>query len=250
MSGNFGTNADLKLDVLNTILRAELVGINNTLGIDYEYGPFRFQKATSDKGYVARADVEIRNQPDGLQGKKLVAVILLPNGGTGDRGSYQNYPYLDACWTPRKKTGIEAEAYFSIGTGYNDSWFPGLTSLSAVGLLNPGNPTHPIKEYKRLTTGTLDFRNGLVRRVDSERLRRLSFVMNRQENRPEDVGDPHAVIFDYRKSFANIEGYSNFFQIGAFLSFTEPSPALDRLKKDHARHLGTLVRQYEHHHKP
>lgn len=243
MDSNFGTNAELKLDKINPILERELKRISLTLGDLFEFGKVGELKRTPEKGYHARADVEVRGKGYELQANMPI-ILFLPNNGTGNQ-EHNNLPYTDSAWTPRPKTG-EAEAIFSIGTGYNDNWFSGLLSLAGV-TINPQHTVNPIREYSRFTTHPTSFMSELLdgSKFDHHKMLRTGFTYDSHVKE----SNPHAIIFDERLKFDRLKDYHSLFQIAGFLHFPEKSQALDKLKRAHQKHLDTLIEKYDFHHR-
>ncbi len=243
MDSYFGPNANLKLDKIHPILERELKRISLTLGDLFEFGNIGELRRTSEKGYHARADVEVRGKGYELQANMPI-ILFLPNNGTGNQENYAG-SHLEPAWTPRPKTG-EAEAIFSIGTGYNDKWFSGLLSLAGV-TINPQNAAHPMKEYSRFTSHPTTFMSALLDggKFDHHKMLRTGFTYDRHVKE----SNPHAIIFDERLKFDRLRNYHNLFQLAGFLHFEEKSPALDKLREAHQKHLDTLISKYDFSHK-
>lgn len=187
---------------------------------------------TPNKGYTAIGSLSgLASQGDPLGIRTAYLVMFRQGEGTGNQGDYE-ISGVPAGHTPRRKDGMHAELFLPIGTGFNDTWTPGVTCLeqwtynvSAEMASREGN----------LTTDPRAF-TGLINVLRQRRRKDFSlpsrvvggpkFTLDRETKGS--YGDPHAIVWP---DFLEPADDEVLFQVGAFLAFPEPSKELSELRK-------------------
>jgi hypothetical protein len=175
------------------------------------------------RSYSGKGNLKVKGLGD------LTVVLFRSGDATGndeDRNGQNSRPGMPKHLTPRFKEGY-AEIFLSVGTGYNNLWFPGLTSLEAV-TIGPGEPESHV--YKRLICEEKKFLDYLTRprKIDDISFNdRIAFTF--LEDDKESFGNPHCIRFNNQLVPRN-KPLGNIFQIGAFLGFQTETPELNKLR--------------------
>ena len=134
-------------------------------------------------------------------------------------------------WTPRIKRDY-AELFLSVGTGYQNRWVSGLTSLTEVS--TGGHSAPRIWAYPNELASKGPQLVYCCQSEDMEGVREeLAFAKHFDFtlHQGRDHGNPHAVVFPDGSWIDQLQPYNAFFQIGAFLGFPEMNADLQVVER-------------------